>query len=95
MNDSEKNEYNTVGKPIPNIDGVHKATGSGKYVTDLFLPNMLYGKIMRSPHAHAKILNIDVSRAKKVKGVKAVITADDTLKRKYGGLPSSPETVDE
>ena len=73
MNDSEKNDYTTVGKPIPNSDGIHKATGSGKYVTDLSLPNMLYGKIMRSPHAHAKILNINVSRAKKMRGVKAVI----------------------
>jgi len=95
MTDSKTKLYSTVGKPIPNIDGIYRATGSAKYATDIVLPKMLWGKILRSPHAHARILNIDTSKARKVKGVRAIITGADTPKRKYGGLPMFPETVDE
>lgn len=47
---------NIIGKRIPRIDGPQKATGEAKYTTDIFLPDMLCAKILRSPIAHAKIL---------------------------------------
>jgi CO/xanthine dehydrogenase Mo-binding subunit len=73
-----------VGKSVPRVDGPLKVTGRAKYTVDLQLPRMLVGRILRSPHPHARILSIDVSRALKLPGVKAVVTADDTLKIKHG-----------
>ena len=67
-----------VGKRIPRKDGPAKATGRAKYTVDIRLSGMLIGRILRSPHAHARILHIDTSRAERLKGVKGVITAGDT-----------------
>ncbi len=75
---------NIIGKRIPRIDGPQKATGEAKYTTDIFLPDMLCAKILRSPIAHAKILNIDTSKAEKIPGVKAVITGKDAWGIKHG-----------
>ena len=58
-------------------DGVDKVTGRAKFGADLYVPNMLYGKVLRSPHAHARIKSIDTSKAAALPGVKAVITAAD------------------
>jgi len=71
-------EYQYLGKPIPNVNAVEKATGRGKYCTDMELPRMLYGKVKRSPYAHARILSIDTSKAESLSGVKAVIIGDET-----------------
>lgn len=89
------NNYSVVGKPVPRIDGIAKATGQAKYTFDLVLPGMLYGKILRSPHPHARILHIDTSRAERLPGVKAVITARDTLGKPYGNWRRFPELMDE
>jgi 4-hydroxybenzoyl-CoA reductase alpha subunit len=77
-------KFSIVGQRIPRVDGKDKVTGRAQYAADLILPNMLYGKILRSPLPHARILNIDTSRAKKLSGVKAVLTGDDTSKIKWG-----------
>jgi len=77
-------EYSIIGKPTVNVDGVAKVTGEAVYAFDMTLPNMLYGKILRSPHPHAKIISIDTSVAEKLPGVKAVITGKDTPGGKYG-----------
>jgi len=69
---------------IPNIDGIAKLTGRATYTFDVKMPGMLYGKILRSPHPHAKILNIDASRALALPGVKGVVTGKDTLGIKQG-----------
>lgn len=58
-------------------DGVDKVTGRARYAADIRLPRMLHGKILRSPHAHARILAIDTSRAEALPGVQAVMTAAD------------------
>ncbi|PIP06340.1 MAG: hypothetical protein COX51_09085, partial [Syntrophobacteraceae bacterium CG23_combo_of_CG06-09_8_20_14_all_50_8] len=71
---------------LPRVDGVIKAAGEAKFTADMVLPRMLYGKILRSPYPHAKILNIDTSKAKRLLGVKAVITGKDTLGIKYGSI---------
>jgi len=70
-------EYSVVGKSIPRIDALEKVTGKAQYASDFTLPGMLYGKVVRSPYAHARILNIDTSKAEKLPGVKAVVTNKD------------------
>src|SRR4030042_5125520 len=67
----------TVGKSIPRVDAFEKATGQAIYGDDLKFSNMLHGKVLRSRYAHAKILNIDVTKAKGLFGVKAVVTGKD------------------
>ena len=52
-----------VGKPMPLIDGLDKVTGRGKYSADIQFPDALVGRILRSPHAHARILSVDTSEA--------------------------------
>ena len=86
MNFKNAEIYRTdyVGKSIPRRDGPDKVTGRAKYTVDIKLPGLLVGRILRSPHPHAKILNIDTSRATSLKGVKAVITAQDTIGVKHG-----------
>ena len=63
-----------VGKPADRIEGPDKVTGRLRYAADLSVPGMLWGKVLRSPHAHAKIVRIDTSQAKALPGVHAVIT---------------------
>lgn len=79
--------YNIIGQPAPRIDSYDKVIGRTKYTADFTFPNMQYGKILRSPYAHARILNIDVSQALKVPGVKLVFTGKDIIPRKYGAVP--------
>jgi 4-hydroxybenzoyl-CoA reductase subunit alpha len=73
-----------VGKSVPRKDGPLKATGRAQYTVDISLPGMLIGKVLRSPHPHARIRHIDTSRAEKLPGVKAVVTAADSLQIKHG-----------
>lgn len=78
-----------VGKRVPRIDALIKATGVAKFTSDISLPNMLHGKILRSPYPHARILNIETTKARRLPGVKAVITGEDTPAEKYGVFPDS------
>src|SRR5262245_19907340 len=75
--------FKVVGTRPVRPDGVDKVTGRAKFGADLHLPNMLIGKVMRSPHAHARIKSIDTSKAQALRGVKAVVTAAD-----FPDLPS-------
>ena len=70
-------EYTVIGKRVPRIDGKDKVTGQARYAADYSLPNMLWAKVARASVPHGRILNIDTSRALKLKGVKAVITGKD------------------
>jgi CO/xanthine dehydrogenase Mo-binding subunit len=88
-------KYSIIGTRVHRVDGPEKVTGSAKYTFDITLPNMLYGKILRSPHPHARILNIDTSQAEKLIGVKAIVTGKDTLGRKQGIWRRFPELCDE
>lgn len=76
-----------VGKSLPRVDGIEKATGQAKYVDDFFLPGVLHGKILRSHLPHARILHIHTRRAENLSGVKGIITADDTLKVPFSFPP--------
>jgi CO/xanthine dehydrogenase Mo-binding subunit len=72
---SAGSNYKWVGTNTPRPDGVDKVTGRARYGDDMIVPGMLHGKILRSPHAHAKILSLDTSEAEALKGVKAVMTS--------------------
>ena len=74
----------TIGKPIRFKGAEGKVTGRARYLDDLELPGMLHMKILRSPHAHARIRAIDTSRAQTLPGVKAVLTATDCPDTKFG-----------
>jgi 4-hydroxybenzoyl-CoA reductase alpha subunit len=71
-------EYSVIGKRLPRIDAVEKATGTAEYLGDLKISGMLYGKILRSPYSHAKVLNVDTSKAERLRGVRAAVTGKDT-----------------
>lgn len=88
---SEKDEFSYIGKSVIPIDVREKATGKAEFVTDMKLPGMLYGKILRSPHAHAKILSINTSKARQLPGVKAVVTFDDTVKDNFGPMAANED----
>ena len=77
-------EHTLAGKRVVRIDSLDKATGQARYTADLTLPRMLYGKVLRSPHAHAKILHVDTSKAEKLRGVVAVVTGKDTAGERWG-----------
>lgn len=70
-------DYSVIGKRLPRKDGLAKSTGEALYTIDMKLPQMLHGLILRSPHPHAGIRNIDTSRAERLPGVKGVITWKD------------------
>lgn len=72
-----KDVYGVIGKNPLRHDGTDKVTGRAQYGADIRLPGMLYGAMLRSPHAHARILSIDTSKAEAYPGVRAVVTAKD------------------
>src|SRR5580658_6718547 len=66
-----------VGKSAPQIEAQEKVCGSAQFIADLYRPNMLFGAVLQSPHAHARILNYDLSQALAMTGVRAIVTGDD------------------
>jgi CO/xanthine dehydrogenase Mo-binding subunit len=80
-----------VGTRPVRPDGVPKVTGLARYGADFALPGMLWGSILRSPHAHARIRAIDTSKAQALPGVKAVLTSADFPEQKYEFI--GPERV--
>ena len=83
--------FSVVGQPLPKIDAWGKVIGDTRYTDDLVLPRMAFGKLLRSPHAHARIRGIDTTRARAVPGVYAVITGADLPRVKFGILPVSQD----
>src|SRR4029450_7978487 len=72
-----KREFDVVGTRPLRPDGIDKVTGRARYGADATAPGQLIGRILRSPHAHARIRKIDTSKAEKLAGVKAIITSAD------------------
>src|SRR5258706_860143 len=66
--------------PVVALDGPDKVTGAARFTFDLALPGMLHAKLLRSPHAHARIVSIDASRAEALDGVVCVVTGADAAK---------------
>ena len=87
-------ELKIVGHRNLRPDGVDKVTGRAKYGADLILPGMLYGRVLRSPHAHAKIKSIDTSAALALSGVKAVVTGADFPDQPKSKPPYGPMIFD-
>ncbi|HLK46912.1 MAG TPA: molybdopterin-dependent oxidoreductase [Bryobacteraceae bacterium] len=67
----------TAGHPTPRIDATERVTGKANYTGDVYLPGMLYARVLRSPHPHARIRSIDISKASAMPGVKAVVTHEN------------------
>jgi xanthine dehydrogenase molybdenum-binding subunit len=82
--------FKVVGTRVPRIDGASLVTGSAKFSNDVILPNMLYGRILKSPYPHANITAIDTSKALALPGVKAVITYKDVPNLTITGSQSAP-----
>ena len=76
--------FKVVGKPYPRLDGPDTVTGRANYTVDVVLPSMLHAKLFRSSVPHAKIRRLDVSRARALAGVAAVLTADDVPRKRFG-----------
>ncbi len=74
---AEPAQYRIIGTRAPRLDGLEKVTGAARFGADIHITGMLHGKMLTSPHAHARILSIDTRDAEAIPGVKAVITAKD------------------
>src|SRR5665647_789423 len=86
--------YSVVGKSVRRVDAAAKVTGKAQYTDDFAVKDMLVGKILHSPYAHALITSIDVSKAKELPGVEAVLTYNDLPRIKYTtSLPGVIEDV--
>ena len=83
---SKAEKFSVVGKRVQRVEGFDKVTGDSEYIADIYLPGMLVGKVLRSPFPHARIRHIDTSKAEKLAGVRAVVTAEDTIKRPWGAF---------
>lgn len=81
---NEKSALKIVGKSYNRIDGIEKATGQAIYIDDMFIPNMLYGKVLRSTIPHGKIKSINTSKAENLAGVKTVLTSNDLPDTRFG-----------
>ncbi len=79
-------KYSVVGQRVRRVEGYEKVTGESRYIADIVLPRMLIGKVLRSPYPHARILNVDTSKAERLRGVRCVVTAEDTIKKPWGAF---------
>ena len=70
-------DYSVVGRPLARVDAAEKVTGAARYAADVSMPGMLHGRVLRSMHAHARIVSLDTRRAEKLKGVHAIVTGHD------------------
>ncbi len=86
-------EYKIIGTRVPRVDAREKVTGEAKYYGDLKFPRMLYGKVLRSPYAHAKIHNIDTSKAERLLGSDHVVTYKDVPYNRWGHSGRNDEEV--
>ena len=76
-----------VNRPVARTEDPRLLTGGGRYIDDVNLPNQVYGYLLRSPHAHARIKTIDIAAAKKAPGVLEIITGADWVAAGFGNMP--------
>ncbi len=87
------NGYRYIGKATPRKDAGEIVTGGARYLDDIKLPNMIYGKVLRSPHPHALIKRIDKHEAERLHGVESVLTWEDAPDWR-GGTPRITRVLD-
>ena len=85
--------YRYIGKAIPRNDGAEIVTGHARFLNDIKLPDMLYGKVLRSPHPHAFIKRVNKTKAERLRGVEAVLTWEDVPDWR-GGTPRYTRVLD-
>ena len=93
MTDGDRNmksDLRLIGTAMRKVEGLDKSMGRALYTDDLVFPGMLHGKILRSPHPHARIVSIDTSAAKALEGVHGVIMGED-MPTTYGVIPWTPD----
>src|SRR5918992_4004106 len=76
--------YTTIGQPTTRVEGQEKVTGATRYTADISLPGVLWGRALRSPLPHARIVRVDTAQAQQVPGVHAVLTGADVRGIRYG-----------
>ncbi len=86
-------KMSVVGKNVRKLDSVEKVTGTANFTTDVELPGMLFGRTLRSPYPHARIVNIDTTAAEKLEGVKAVISYKNTSRVLFNTAATSTFTL--
>ena len=87
---SSHDKLGVIGTRMRKLDGLDKSTGRALFTDDIVLPGMLHGKILRSPHPHARILSIDTATAEALPGVHAVVTGPE-MPIRYGIIPWTPD----
>ncbi len=85
---TQPRSFRYVGTRPIRQDGAEKVTGRANFGADLSFPGMLWGRVLRSPHAHAKVVSIDTSAASEIPGVKAIVTSADLPEQRPGGDPT-------
>src|SRR5687767_13728784 len=90
--DSSTPAFRVIGHKIPKVDALAKVTGRALFGADVMFPRMLTGKVLRSPHAHARIVHIDTREAEALPGVAAVVTRDD-FPEAVPGMPRAYTTA--
>ena len=85
--------HKKVNKPVKRVDAYEKVTGQAKFGADLYFDRMLYGKVLRTEYPHARIINIDVEKAREVEGVKAVLTAEDIPNNEFGVIIENQQVL--
>ena len=81
---NSKNAFSTIGSPVGRVDGEGKVTSRSKYSADVQIPGTLWGAVHRSPYSHARVVSVDTTRARGLRGVRAVLTGRDLEGRLFG-----------
>ena len=84
------NEFKVVGKRVERVDAFERLRGEAKYASDIYLPGMLYVKVLHSRHPHARVVKIDSEKARALSGVKAILTPSDVPDFAIHSRPTSP-----
>lgn len=75
--------YSVVGKRLPDVAGAAKLTGAARFISDIYLPGMLIGRVLHSQYAHARVVSIDIAKAERLPGVVTVVTPKDVPQKQY------------
>ncbi|MBI4811317.1 MAG: molybdopterin-dependent oxidoreductase, partial [Ignavibacteriales bacterium] len=86
-------QHKIIGKPERRVDALGKVTGTAKFADDYNVKHQLYGKVFRAKYPHARIVSIDTSKAKKLDGVEAVLTAEDIPGSKVFGIVVKNQSI--